>query len=56
MKGIYLADLSLRMVDISTYYAIAVVPKNKDFLQGANNIPLSKFMELGTRAGAAAML
>lgn len=54
--GPCLLDLNTRMVDISTMRAVAVVPKNHDFLQGVNTMALSTFMEKGAIAGASTTL
>jgi hypothetical protein len=48
----YLLDMSNELTDISNYDAIAVMPKNHEFMKGVKSIVVSTFLELGNLAGA----
>ena len=47
----YLA-LDDALIDISSYDAVAVVPRHKEFLKGVKSIVASNFLEIGNIAGA----
>jgi hypothetical protein len=47
---------SEKMVDMSRYDAVAVMPKHHEFLKGVKSIVMSNFLELGNLAGASTML
>lgn len=47
-----LLELESGLVDVSEYDAIAVMPKDHEFLRGVKSIVQSNFLELGNLAGA----
>jgi Immune Mapped Protein 2 (IMP2) N-terminal domain len=47
---------SEKMVDLSKYDAIAVMPKHHEFLKGVKSIVMSNFLEKGNLAGASTKL
>jgi Immune Mapped Protein 2 (IMP2) N-terminal domain len=47
---------SEKMVDLSKYDAIAVMPKHHEFLKGVKSIVMSNFLEKGNLAGASTTL
>lgn len=44
------------LVDVTTYDAISVVPKHKEFLRGVKSIVASNFLEMGNIAGASSTM
>lgn len=50
-----LLDLDF-LTDISTYDAVAVMPKHHAFLKGVKSIAMTQFLELGNIAGATTLL
>lgn len=55
-QPIFLKEIDTRSIDMTTFSAVGVVPRNKNFLQGVKKIPLNTFMELAARDGSATML
>ena len=51
-KAPELLDLEHGLVDVSMYDAIAVMPKNHEFMRGVKSIAPSNFLELGNIAGS----
>ena len=47
-----LLELDSGLVDVSIYDAVAVMPKNHEFMKGVKSIVVSNFLELGNLAGA----
>jgi Immune Mapped Protein 2 (IMP2) N-terminal domain len=47
-----LLPLEAGLVDVAIYDAVAVMPKNHEFLKGVKSIVISNFLELGNLAGA----
>ena len=46
-----LLELDSGLVDVSIYDAVAVMPKNHEFMKGVKSIVVSNFLELGNVAG-----
>jgi Immune Mapped Protein 2 (IMP2) N-terminal domain len=49
-------DLDSGLIDVSVYDAVAVMPKDHEFMKGVKSIVISNFLELGNLAGASTML
>jgi Immune Mapped Protein 2 (IMP2) N-terminal domain len=49
-------DLASGFVDVSSYNAVAVVPKDHALLKGVKSIAINMFLELGNSAGSSKML
>jgi Immune Mapped Protein 2 (IMP2) N-terminal domain len=49
-------DLESGLVDVSTYDAVAIMPRDHEFMKGVKSIVISNFLELGNLAGASTML
>lgn len=51
-----LLDLHQQLTSLSSYDAVAVMPKHHEFLKGVKSIGMTQFLELGNLAGATTKL